>query len=867
MKSAIDELKEARNHLISKFSSGEISDSVQENYTEIIDHYFRKSLEESKVGPTLLRKKNPFAFIAVGGYGRMELCLHSDLDIIILFYAGIPSQAKDLIEETIYPLWDLGFDVGYGIRTIKDCITLSKDDFEVMTSMLSARFICGDSKLYLSLMTVLEKKVISKKASLFGLWLEDKDRYRIETYGDASHLLEPNLKEGIGGLRDYHHILWLGKMLFDVRTSKDLEYKGIFSDHEYLDLTNNVSFISLVRNHLHQLSNRKNDRLSFEYQEKIAARLGFQDHDGVLAVEQFLGRLHACMSSIKSLNRSFTTTHIQKRQSNKRELHSKVMSEDFHFYRDEISFSSATAILADPLLLMNIFEQSSSSGCALSMEAKRLVREFLYLVDNDFRKSENAVQGFLNIMNGPNTFETLDQMFETGFLDAFIPEFRRIRDRVQFDTYHLYPVGRHLLDTVRHLKNLDNQQDILFPDIFSDLSNPESLFLAALFHDIGKVGKDHARKGVDIAGNILKRFQYQITRGKDILFLIRHHLLLVETATMRDLNDEKTVINCARTIENKERLRMLYLLTWADSKATGPRAWNEWIANLVQELFFKVLHILEQGELASSDASRKVKQTRAGVFKETPSEWSSQDLEYCFEMMPPRYLLNTSPRTIIRHLTLVRKLKERQKHQNSTSFLLDAEENESSNCWVVTFLAKDRPGIFSDIAGVLALHNINILSADIYTWREGTVVDIFNVTNPLDTIFADETWKRIQRDLKNIFRGKLYLPYRLSQKNVPSLVSAHTKHARPPRVVVNNESSDFFTVIEVFAEDRIGLLYQITHTLTNLRLDIRVAKIATKGDLIADVFYVRDLEGQKVEDEDQVEEIRAALRQQLEQAR
>jgi [protein-PII] uridylyltransferase len=593
MKSAIDELKESRNHLISQFSSGEISETLQENYTEIMDHYFRKSLEESKVGPTLLRKKNPFAFIATGGYGRMELFLHSDIDILILFYAGIPSQAKALMEEIIYPLWDVGLDIGHGIRSIKDCITLSKDDFEVLTSMLNARFICGDSQLYLSLMKSLEKKVIIKKASLFGRWLEDKDMYRMEMHGDASHLLEPNLKEGIGGLRDYHHILWLGKTLFDVRSPRDLEYRGIFSDHEYLDLSNHLRFVFLVRNHLHQLSNRKNDRLSFEYQEEIAERLGFQDHNGVLAVEQFLGRLHACMSSIKSLNRSFTNGHILKRQSNKKLLQFKVKSKDFHLYRDEISFNSATAILSDPLLLINIFEQSSSSGCALSIEAKRLVREFLYLVDTDFRKSDNAVQSFLSIMNRRNTFETLDQMFETGFLDAFIPEFRHIRDRVQFDTYHMYPTGRHLLETVRNLKNLDNQKDILLLDIFSDLSNPESLFLSALFHDLGKVGKDHARKGVDITGNILKRFDYEKTSGEDILFLIRHHLLLVETATRRDLNDEKTVIQCARTVENLERLKMLYLLTWADSKATGPRAWNEWIANLVQELFFKILHILE----------------------------------------------------------------------------------------------------------------------------------------------------------------------------------------------------------------------------------------------------------------------------------
>lgn len=865
MKSAFEEFKEARNQLISSFAEGEVSNDFPENYTEITDQYFRRSLQESKVGHSLFRKRAFFALVAVGGYGRRELCLHSDIDILILFGPKIPTNAKELTKEILYPLWDLGLDVGHAIRSIKDCLSLCKDDFEVLTSVMDARFICGDSPLYLGLMESFQKKVVSKKAIAFSGWLEDREIMRMETYGDASHLLEPNLKEGIGGLRDYHHMLWLARAFFNLRVPRDLEYTGKLSFDEYQDLRKNLKLIWLVRNHLHQVSGRKNDRMGFEFQEKIALRLGFHEKNGLLGVEQFLGILHASMTSIKTLHRSFALTHVPKRKKSKNNYEAGHILVGLNVYKDEINFDSAMQILSNPFLLINIFEWSCRLNFPLSTEARRLVREFVYLVDDVFRKSGTAVHGFLDILKEKSTVKTLDQMFETGFLDAFIPEFGKIKNLVQFDAYHIFPVGRHVLESIKHLKHVANQKDLLLADIFSDLSNPEVLFLAALFHDIGKTGKEHARKGVAISRDILKRFGYNKKGTEDILFLIGNHLLLVETATRRDLNDEKAVIHCARTIGHVERLKMLYLLTWADSRATGPKAWNDWIANMVQELFFKIMHILEKKDLATPDASQKAENTKSEVRSLMADRMEWTDLNYLFEAMSPRYLLSTNPNYIVNHLSMVQQLKEELEDIKSHGFVFEAKEDEWGSCWEVTFLAKDRPGLFSDLAGVLTLNNINILSADIYTWRDGTVVDIFRVTSPLDPIHPDKTWERVKRDLKNTFTGKLSLDYRLSQKTAPYILSYLKKPSRPPKVTVDNESSDFFTLIEVFADDRLGLLYMITHTLFNLKLDIRIAKIATKTDQIADVFYVRDLGGQKVEDNEQIEEINQTLIHQLKQ--
>ena len=858
MTSPFEDLKESKEHLHADVENGMGLENFQDNYTEIVDQYFRRMFQETESAHRLFREKRPLAFVAVGGYGRSELCLHSDIDIIILFGSKIPAAAKRLSDDIFFPLWDLGLDIGYGIRTARDCLTLSRNDFQVLTSMMDARFICGDSPLFLSLTESLYKKVIVKKATAFGQWLEDLDKIRMDSFGDASYLLEPHLKEGIGGLRDYHHLLWLAKAFFRARIPRDLEYLGKLSHKEYRALEENLAFIWLVRNHLHHFSGRRNDRLSFEYQEKIARTLGFQDKKGVLAVEEFLGRLHVCMSSVKEIHHSFVTTHVPKKFRQKKGIQTPDMSQGLHVVHNEINFDSAIAILSKPFLLMEIFEQSSLLNCLLSMEARRLVREFLYLVDDSFRASHEAIRGFFNILGGKNA-DSLNQMFETGFLDAFIPEFARIRDRVQFDAYHTFPVGRHSLEAVRQLKNLPDEKEIILLDIFSDLPDPEPLFLAALFHDIGKNGKDHSQRGVHITRKILERFGYDKERAEEVLFLIRHHLLLAETATRRDLNDEKVVVLCARAIRDLERLKMLYLLTWADSRATGPRAWNEWTANLVQELFFKISRILETGELATRGASLKVGKTKAQVGREMEDRMSTGDLNELFEVMPPRYLLNTRPKDIALHLEMFMGFKERLNKHQATAFSVQAREVESEGCWELTFLAKDRPGLFSDVAGVLALNNINILSAQIYTWRDGTAVDIFKVSQPLDAVDTAGTWKRVERGLKQTFTGKLSLEYRLGQKAAPSLLSQVKKPARPPKVIVDNETSDFFTLIEVFADDRVGLLYLITRCLFDLRLDIRISKISTKGDQVADIFYVRDLDGQKIVDKEQLLEIERSL--------
>ena len=861
--SAHAELKESRDALFSQFSNGTVKEDFQEEYSEIIDNYFRISIQESETGQELFKKKIPFSLVAVGGYGRRELCLHSDIDILVLFNKKIPSNAKQLTGELFYPLWDLGFELGYGVRTIKDCIKLGHSDYEVLTSLMDARFLCGDSLLYLNMVDTLQKKVIEKESLKFIRWLQDRNTLRMINYGDASHQLEPNLKDGIGGLRDYHHILWMAKALYDIRGSRDLEYLGKLSYQEYQELTKEVHFICHVRNHLHQLSKRKNDRLNFIYQEEIAKRLGYKKDGKTAAVEVFLEDLHSSMENIKILHRSFLYGHAVKKPPKKVNVDLQDIKDGLHLHQDEIAYNSATSILADPGILMRIFEVSAKYGITLTMDARRLTKEFLSLIDDEFRSSEKLFKKFLYILNSPNAVEILDQMFETGFLDTFIPEFGEIRGRVQFDAYHIYPVGRHILEAVSYLKNISKEKDLLLVDTYNDLKNKEYLLLATFLHDIGKTGKGHSKRGVRIAKILLERVNYPKDLTEEILFLIEYHLFLVETATRRDLNDEKIVIQSARTIGTIERLKALYLLTWADSRATGPRVWNEWTSNLVQELFFKVLHILDRGELATPDTSVKLVKMKRKLKKLTADSMKPEIFEKYFEVMSPRYKLSTPVPEAVRHMELVEDLKKRLSSGEINPFIFEFKENAVGGYWEVSFVGKDRPGLFSDIAGVMALNNINILNANIYTWRDGTAVDIFSVTKPLDTINPQDTWNRIERDFSKKIDGKLAISYRLSEKAAPG-VTTFKKPVKPTEINIDNDSSDFFTLIEVFSTDKVGLLYQITKTLFDLHLDIRIAKIGIKGDLSADIFYVTDFEGQKIEDSTQISEIKSALLHQLE---
>jgi [protein-PII] uridylyltransferase len=808
-------------------------------------------------------EKNPYAILALGGYGRQEQCLHSDIDVLLLFKKKIPDEAVALVQEIFYPLWDVGLEVSYATRSLKECLSLASHDFEVLTSLVDARFLCGISTLYSGLMEGMRGKISRKKAKEFTHWLRERNQGRHTRFGDSTNLLEPNVKEGQGGLRDYHAMLWLGWAKYQIKEPRDLEYHGQLSHNEYLTLLKALSFIWSVRNWLHFVSGRKCDQLYFEYQLKVAEALRFKDQNGQQGVEQFLGQLHGHMEFLKQQHLMFLNKVVPgKYRLRLGRARGRLSVSGITAGQDALNFESSETILENPYLLLEIFEQSVRLGLPLNIEARRLVQEFLHLVDEEFRRSPRVMQSLQRILLSPSQpLDVLDEMLTTGVLVALIPEMKEVVNLIQYDEYHIYPVDKHLLQAVQILKDFGKpelpSQDLFYGQLFKELKCPELLFWAVLLHDVGKgrEGKDHSEHGAEIVSKVFQRLNFSDNDIETISFLVREHLLLTKAATQRDLNDEKVVVQCARKFRSIEELKMLYLLTVADSKATGPKAWNDWMAALLNELFFKIYHILESGELATPKAVDMVEKKRKEIFHESLS-MPQKDLELLFDQMSPRYLLYTPAKDILRHTELYQRL-------GKAPFVLEAQTLPGTNYRTVAVCAKDRPGLFSKISGVLTLNNLDILDAQIYTWRNRIALDIFMVKAPPDTLFEEEAWTRVRKDLYAALNGDLALDTVLDEKLRVYQSAIKSTASRPDKIVVDNKGSDFFTIIEVYTYDFPGLLYRITDALFRCDLDVWVAKIATKVDQVLDVFYVRDLDGQKITDPKSVATIKETIGQVL----
>ena len=850
--------------LIARFLQGKESDFLRQ-HARLLDDYFRQAFETSLVGPRLDIGKNPYTIIALGGYGREEQCIHSDVDLLFLFKKKVPAQAEKLIQEIVYPLWDIGLDVGYATRSLKECLALASQDFEVFTPILDARFICGWSHIYSELMDQLRQKLIRKKSRTIINWLVEKNKMRHAQFGDSAYLLEPNLKEGQGGLRDYHTMLWISQIEFNIKQPRDLEYLGLLSQEEFQSLTRSLRFIWYVRNHIHYLCSRKCDQLNFENQLKLAEVLKYKKIKHQQPVERFLGELHGRMEYLKQQHQMFLhELGFEKKRKRRRKSNKTSDVEGLEVIKwGMLNFASPERIMESPVLLMKIFEESARLKIPLSAEAKRLVKEFSYLIDKNFQSSKPIVKSFERILVAPApTFNVLNEMLNTGFLVRFVPEFGNIVNRIQYDEYHLYPVDKHLLRTVQIVKKFGTAQDSslepLCDMIYAELKNKKLLLWAALLHDIGKgeAEEDHAKKGGDIIKKILARVGLKSEDLDTIVFLVQEHLFLVRTATRRDINDEKTAIFCARRIKDVGRLKMLYLLTVADSIATGPMAWNDWKAALLRDFFLKVLNVLEKGELATEEAVEVVEQKRNDIINSAHTQKEKEDIGALFNAMSPRYRLYMPAPVMREHINLYHKL-------GNLDFLWDIKNSADSNTRSVTICAKDRPGLISKIAGVFTLNNIDILDVQVFTWRNNIALDIFKVKPPPDQIREAEKWVKTERNLAAALTADLNLAAALKKKMTSYRHSSLRRYKKPHRIEVDNTGSSFFTIIEVITYDFPGLLFGIADALYRCELNIWVAKIATKADQVVDVFYVWDLNGDKVDSPDQAALIKAAILERL----
>ncbi len=771
-----------------------------------------------------------WALIALGGYGRRDLCPHSDLDLLLLVENRTTrTEIEGVLEELFYPLWDRGFHVSYSVRTTKETLHDARADFFFRTSLIDARLICGSQSLHGNLITALGRDRVLKKVAKFVSDLLDHTGKRHERYGDTSYILEPDLKEGHGGLRDYQGIVWAIRVLTGHNSA---ELSDLVSHTDFTELDKAYDNILKIRFALHELSGRKNDRLYLEYQEPLAEELGIQGSDLETPAEVLMKHFHRSALTIRSVSDTFMFCLAQALKLT-RSPADRVLDEHFHVAAGQLAFRNPDAIQRHPGLIMKAFEHRGETGYPLAPAARSRIRNSLHHVD-ELRGSSTAGEIFLKILRSPHAGKTLTAMLETGVLERLIPEFEAIKGRTIFDLYHTYTVDLHSINTVAEIRDLETSQ----PEVFSRIRDRDVLYLSALLHDIGKgYGHSHESVGARTAKPIAARLGLSGEQIELVSFLIENHIVLADLATKRDLSEERVAVEFARRMRDPRRLSMLYLLTVADSKATGPLAWNEWKEALLRELYAKALHVLEKGIFKDPENTVRFEHKWEQLIADIPKELGVKQAGRLWAL-PQAYVLSSDTNDIKRHLTL------RDRLHAPADIQIDVMAG--TNQVTLTIITHDRPGLFALLTGILALNHLEIISAKVFTWLDGVAVDVFKVIPPWQDFHE---WARIADQFRAATSGNMDIPARLSAtRALKTGDQALTNQAQEPTVRIDNDTSDFFTLIEVRAQNRLGMLYHVARIISGFGLNIHRAFVSRNEDLCSDVFYVVDALGEKIED-------------------
>lgn len=799
-----------------------------------------------------------WALVAVGGFGRGELSFSSDLDLLFLYRKKFPAFLREVVRELVYGLWDSGFEVGNATASISSVKKMVQDDFTILTNYLEARFIAGDREFFdewkKSFLGYFSHQ--SRRRFLHNL-IQYRDS-RLRQYGESPYLLEPHVKDGVGGLRDVHTIRWAAMVFLQNTSFDEMLKREWLTETEKLWIDQGYDFLWRVRLQLHQLTSRRQDQLLFPEQEQVAARMECMPGKEGSGVEVFMRLYYRNTSRIRRTT-SFVLERIEEslRRFPGFILKRRILPGPFLLEGKHLHFIDPEWVKKDPALIMRFFWQAARSGAHFHHQAGKVIRENLDRFGDRERRDPTVLKQFFEVLlDSKNNFRVLKVMLETAFLQTLIPEFTMVRYRVQNDVYHLYTVDEHLLRTVRELHVIEesngNGGGILPAKVFIEPRSRRVLYLAALLHDIGKGrGKNHSVQGAEIARALASRMGLDPEETDLLCFLIEHHLLLAETALKRDLMDEKPVAQCAVEIKDRERLLLLYLLTVADSKATGTGAWNTWKSSLLRELFFKVDRLLLRGDLQSEDLEPQIAEASRRVLALISDAGTAEKVSGWMEKLPIRYLLSQVPEVIIRHFEM-----ERELAGKPLSVKAEPAEEEM---WQITVVTRDRPGLFALITGVLWARGLNILSADIYTHEPGVACDILIVERIPDPLHPQDLWAKIESDLRRSLADDSYLDEILESRRKPSVLLHKSVPRKEDRVLIDEDGSDFYTILEVYTWDRPGLLHNITNALYELGLTIQLAKISTPGAQVADVFYVTDLGGNKLMDYELHEEVREKL--------
>ncbi len=854
-------LERGRQELFARHRAGASGTETVQHFTALIDALIC-ALFKAATGDSDGALLEDCALIAIGGYGRGELNPRSDIDIMFYCGSGDVAPLKRVTERVLYMLWDLGLDVGYSVRSAKDCLDMAQQDITARTALLDSRFLIGDRNLYRDYENSVLKDALNRSTQAFIRHKLEEIEVRRKKYGSTVYLLEPNIKEGEGGLRDLHSALWILRVKFKAKSLRDLVKKGVVSEQEAAAFTSALDHLWRVRNELHFISPRKNEQINFEQQEKIAHFLGYVDTRKAPAVELFMQDYYFQATQIEHLSSTLISraTVVDERQP--RFLGSfgkRPLDDAFYTLKGELRLGRPDLFEKDPARMMQAFLHAHQQRVSLSLQVKGLVRDSLHLINDPVRRSRPMAEGFLEILRTmrPDSM-VLRDMHHLQFLNAFLPEFRRIYCKVQHDAYHIYTIDMHSIFAVEEIARLWDgaylERKPLLTRLANDIEKRELLQLAVLLHDVGKgEGKDHANKGADMVPTIARRLGLNREDSQRLEFLVRNHLDMAHISQRRDLNDDRLIDQFATKMGMTETLKMLYLLTFADIKAVGPDVWSEWKGHLLQELYEKAYDVLERGNFRFDQRSDRVRNRKRKVVENLAEEFGERRVKATLKTMSSRYLLSHRSHEITDHLRLAF-------NRGEQTVAIRVEHEPAGEYTQVLVSTLDVPGLFSMITGVMAANGVNILGAQIYTRSNGEALDILQVRSSAGTIIDNpKKWQKVEKDLNAVIEGRRQVRSLVEKRHSRSLLPERPKPRFANRVEIDNEISDQYSVIDIYATDRVGLLYDITRTLTDLGLYIGISKISTKVDQVADTFYVQDIFGQKVRDEKKKGEVKKAL--------
>ena len=809
--------------------------------SDMMDGLVRKAFQNAQS-----RISSPsVCLMAVGGYGRTELAPHSDVDLLLLYSSSQKEGLPPLIEKILYPLWDLGLDVSCSSRSIGECLKMAQSDLQIKTGLMDSRYLDGEYEFFRNLYGLFTRKVLHRKVRKFAEGLAIDLHLRKQKYEDPAYALEPNIKEGEGGLRDFQ----IGRWIIRAKYKTDRWDSILFPDHSRM-LDKSLQFLWAVRNQLHLLSGRKQDHLTFELQEKIAPILGFPS--GTEGIEEMMRQYHLSTQRISNFVDDILERSLHEPSWVKKAFflfQRKKIDENFGIAYGEIHLLDPFTFKRDPTQLMTVFQHCQTRQAKMDFRIEEGAIEALPFIDDRFRNSEMVNQTFLSILlNGIGVGSLLRKMHELGFLSRYIPEFSDVEGKVHYDLYHVHPVDIHSILAVEELEKLrDGRYEKDYPlltSLIRESEKPEILFLTALLHDIGKgVGGDHSSVGAEMVRRIGGRMGLSSEERELMGFLVSRHLFMLETAFRRDLHDEQVIFRFANEVKHLNQLKMLYLLTFADVKAVGPEAWTSWKNTLLTELFLKTSHFFERdavtGPFLKGDEAIKTleKSLSREIF-----------LEYA-EHLPDRYLSCYSSGEIAHHIELAQSI---EKESLLVEWKIEKEDRAK-----VTVCTKDRYGLFSKIAGSMFLNRLNILEAQIHTWGNGVALDTFWVEDA--TKEAERRLLQFKKDLEEILVAKNSLKHLFLKRKESNGIRQKIIPGVPGDVKINNQDSDFYTIVEITGEDRLGILYEITDALTDTGCDIHFARISTLGNRIVDVFYVQDPWGEKIDGKNEMDHLKQTL--------